>query len=127
MRTLLLSFTAALLMGCAAPQYLAKGTHDGVEVAYRWNHPANKPSELLLRLKNTTENDKQIELVIDVAYQGRTVESLSADTCIKAGQVLNGKLNGIYFIPTRVTTQQIKDGGVDVDLTRTTVAPCEPP
>jgi predicted RecA/RadA family phage recombinase len=127
MRILLLSFTAALLMGCAAPQYLAKGTHDGVEVAYRWSHPANKPSELLLRLKNTTENDKQIELVIDVAYQGRTVESLSADTCIKAGQELNGKLNGIYFIPTRVTTQQIKDGGVDVDLTRTTVAPCERP
>lgn len=127
MRTLLLPLLATFIAGCAAPQYLAKGTHDGVEVAYRWNHPANKPSELLLRLKNTTDTDKRIELVIDVAYQGRTLESLEADTCIRGGQTLNGKLNGIYFIPTRVNTPQIKDGGVDVDLTRTTVSPCERP
>ncbi len=127
MRTLLLPLLATFIAGCAAPQYLAKGTHDGVEVAYRWNHPANKPSELLLRLKNTTDTDKRIELVIDVAYQGRTLESLEADTCIRGGQTLNGKLNGTYFIPTRVTTPQIKDGDVDVDLTRTTVSPCERP
>ncbi len=115
-----------LLHACATTQYIEKGTQDGVEVAYRWNHPPGKPSELLLRLKNTAGVDKRINLVLDLYYQGRTVESFEADTCMRAGQLLMGKLNGIYFIPQRITTEQIKDGSAKVETTRSEVSnePC---
>ncbi len=114
---------AALALGsCAMPQYVGKGTHEGVEISYRWNHPVGKPSELWLRLKNTTEQDKRVDLGIDLYYQGRTVEMLTADTCLRAGQVMSGKLNGIYFIPERVTTAQIKEGSAALEVTRTLIA-----
>lgn len=112
-----------LFASCAMPKYASKGTHDGVEIAYRWNHPVGEPSELWLRLKNTTDQDKTIDLGIDVYYQGRTVEMLRADTCLRGGQTLSGKLNGIYFVPERITTAQIKDGSAEVEVTRTFVTP----
>ncbi|MBP7408847.1 MAG: hypothetical protein KA941_08820 [Flavobacteriales bacterium] len=116
-----------LLSSCAMPQYVSKGTQNGVEIAYRWNHPVGKPSELWLRLKNTTDQDKHLDLGIDLYYQGRTVEMFEADTCLRAGQLLNGKLNGIYFIPERVTTAQIKDGSAEVETTRTLIEPASCP
>jgi hypothetical protein len=126
MNAAILSAIALALASCAGAQYLEKGTHDGIEVAYRWNHPPGKPSELLLRLKNTASTDRSIALAIDLYYQGRTVESFEADTCLRPGMLLTGKLNGIYFIPERLTTDQIKDGGAQVEVTRTDVtkAPC---
>jgi predicted RecA/RadA family phage recombinase len=80
-----------------------------------------------MKLTNTTGEDLRIDLGIDLSYQGRTVETLSADTCIRAGQTLNGRLNGIYFIPERLTTEQIKDGGTQVELSRTDVGSCDRP
>lgn len=111
------------LAGCKGPEWLQKGVHDGVELSYRWNHPAGKPTELLLRMHNPTSEDRAIDLAIDLYYQGRTVETLSADTCIRAGQTMTGKLNGIYFIPERVTTEQIKSGDAKAEVTRTQARP----
>jgi hypothetical protein len=116
-----------VLTGCASKEYLYKGSHEGVDISYRWNHPAGKPSELLLKLENTTSEDKRVDLVIDLYYQGRTVETLRADTCIRVGQTLNGKLNGIYFVPERLSTAQIKDGSSQVELTNTVIEPAKCP
>lgn len=116
--------TLAILLStvaCAPKQFVYKGVHDGVEVAYRWSHPKGKPSELLLNLKNTTEEDKRLALVLDLYFQGRTIESFEADTCIRSGQSLNGKLNGFYFNPQRLSTEQIKSGDSSVELTRSTI------
>jgi len=121
MRRLALLLTLLMLAAALHAQFVQKGTVEGVEIAYRWNHPIGKPSELLLKLKNTATEDKQLELVIDLYYQGLTVESLEADTCIKAGQTMNGKLNGIYFVPTRLSTEQIKSGDAEAELTRTVI------
>ena len=112
-------FPILLLASCAMPHYVSKGTHDGVEIAYAWNHPTGKPSELLLRMKNTGTTDKHVELAIDLYYQGRTVETFEADTCLPVGKLMVGKLNGIYFIPQRVSTEQIKDGSAEIEVTRT--------
>lgn len=106
---------------CAQSKFIHKGERNGVEMAYRWNHPMGKPSELLLKLKNTSEEDKHVDLVIDLYYQGLTVESFAADTCIKSGATLNGKLNGIYFVPQRVTSEQIRSGDAEAELTRSVV------
>ena len=127
MKALHLTLLLLTLAACSGPQYLYKGERDGVELAYRWNHPKDKPSELLLHMKNMTPGDKRIALAIDLFYQGRTVETLEADTCIRTGQTLNGKLNGIYFIPERITTEQIKNGGVQVEMTKTRIEaePCQ--
>ncbi|MCW5900409.1 MAG: hypothetical protein KIT10_14180 [Flavobacteriales bacterium] len=121
MNRLLLIPIVITLAACAPKAYVFKGVHEGVEVSYRWAHPTGKPSELLLKLVNTAQEDKRLELVIDLYYQGRTVESLSADTCIRVGQTLNGKLNGIYFIPERLTTEQIKSNDSAVELTHTRI------
>lgn len=109
------------MVACAPKEYVYKGVHDGVEVSYRWAHPAGKPSELLLKLANTTPGDKRLDLVLDLYYQGRTVETFKADTCIRVGQTLNGKVNGIYFIPQRLSTEQIKSGDGKVEMTRSTI------
>ena len=127
MRTTPAILLALVFTSCATSKYVEKGTVDGVEIAYRWNHPVGKPSELLLRLKNTTMEDRNLNLAIDLYYQGRTLETMQADTCIRAGQTLNGKLNGIYFIPERVTTAQIKDGGTQVETMKTVVEPTHCP
>lgn len=123
MKRLLLPLVALVLTACATKQYVYKGVHDGVEVSYRWAHPPGKPSELLLKLVNTANEDKQVDLVLDLYYQGRTVETFEADTCIRVGQTLNGKVNGIYFIPQRLSTEQIKSGDGTVEMTRTTIGP----
>jgi len=110
-----------LAVACTPTSYLHKGVQDGVEMAYRWDHPAGRSSELLLKLVNTSNEDKEVDLVIDLYYQGRTIETLSADTCLKAGQTMNGKLNGIYFAPAQLTTEQIKSGDVTAEMTRSTI------
>jgi hypothetical protein len=123
MKQLIALLIVATLAACASPQYVYKGVHDGVELSYRWNHPAGKPSELLLKMTNTAAEDKQVGLVLDLYYQGRTVESFEADTCLKVGQTMNGKLNGYFFIPQRLTTEQIKSGDGKVEMTNTSIVP----
>ncbi|MCB0818537.1 MAG: hypothetical protein KDB77_13585, partial [Flavobacteriales bacterium] len=68
-------FLVLSLTACAGPSYVYKGVQDGIEVSYRWNHPASRPSELLLKLENTTGADKGVSLDLDLYYQGRTVET----------------------------------------------------
>lgn len=117
---------AAIALGAAGHgQFVDKGTIDSVQVAYRWAFPKGQP-ELLLRLRNTASMDRQAALTIDLFYQGRTIETFEADTCIRASQALTGKLNGIYFRPKRITAAQVKDGSAEVDVTRTeiTASPC---
>lgn len=123
MRVLLLLLLVPPLQVAAQKGFIQKGEREGVEMAYRWNHPVGKPSELILKLKNTTQEDRHVSLVIDLYYQGLTVEVLEADTCIKAGRTLNGKLNGIYFIPQRLSSEQIKSGDAEAELTRSEVTP----
>ena len=111
----------------AQSKFIHKGERNGVAMAYRWNHPIGKLSELHLRLKNTGAEDRHVDIAIDLYYQGRTVETFTADTCIKAGQTLNGKLNGIYFVPTQLTTEQIKSGDAEAEMTRSEVEPATCP
>ncbi|MGV3636219.1 MAG: hypothetical protein ACO1NQ_01105 [Flavobacteriales bacterium] len=127
MRTIVVLLSLAPLATWAQGKYITKGEHNGVGIAYRWNHSVGKPSELHLRLSNTTEEDRVLSLEIDLSYQGLTVETLSADTCIKAGRTMTGKLSGIYFVPTRLTTEQLKSGDADAEFTRTDVTPGECP
>lgn len=127
MKQLILGLFLLSFVACAPKQYVYKGVHDGVELSYRWSHPVGKSSELLLKLVNTAQEDKQLSIVLDLYYQGRTVETFEADTCIRVGQTMNGKLNGLYFIPQKLTTEQIKSGDGTVEMTRTTVDPAACP
>jgi len=117
----LLAFAA--LMACAPAPWAYKGMHDGVDISYRWRHATGKPSELHLRLENTTSEDRSVSLEIGLYYQGRTVETFTADTCIRAGRTLNGRLNGFYFISTRLSNEQVRSGDTQIELTRSDVRP----
>ncbi len=123
----LLPFILSIFFGCSAPKTIHKAVHDGIEIAYHWDHDENEPSELVMRMDNKTLEDRRISLVIDIYLNGKTVETLQADTCIRLGQSLNGKLNGIYFVPENVSPAQIKSGEVQIEMTRTFVEPlpCE--
>lgn len=116
-----------LAAGCAAPKIMHKENFEGVDISYHWKHSKSKPSELILRIDNKSLEDRRVSIVLDLSYQGKTVETLLADTCIRVGQSLNGKLNGIYFVPEQVTAAQIKSGDVLIDMSRTFVEPltCE--
>ncbi len=118
---------ALLFSACSAPKYIHEGEHEGVGLAYYWKHDKEKPIELILRMENTSLEDKRVSLVIDLYHTGRTVETLQADTCIRVGKTLNGKLNGIYFVPEQVTAEQVRNGEIQIEMTRTFVEPlpCE--
>lgn len=107
---------ALMLAGCAAPSFVQKGVHEGLDIAYRWNHPAGKPPELLLKLSNTTSMDRTLHLDLGLYYQGRMVETFTADTCIRAGQTLNGKLNGFYFTPTSLSPEQASSDDTQLEI-----------
>ncbi len=111
------------LPACKMPQYVQAGTKNDVAVDYRWNVPPDKPAELLLRLKNSGTSAQRIHIGLDLYYQGFTVEELTADTCIPAGRTFNGKLNGIYFIPKRITPEQASSPDTKVALTDFTAVP----
>lgn len=102
--------------GCKAPAFIQEGTKDGVTVSYRWNHRPGHPSELLLKIANVSGYAQHVKLGLDVSFQNFTVEELSADTCIPAGRVFNGKLNGIYFIPRNLTPEQAASPDTQVQL-----------
>ncbi len=116
-------FFLLLITACSSPKYLHQAVHDGVEVSYYWKHQKEAPSELIMRLTNVSQEDRRVSLVIDLYHQGKTIETLQADTCIRVGQSLNGKLNGIYFVPEKATSAQIQSGEVQVEMTRTFIEP----
>ena len=105
----------------AEAQMAQAGRINGIDLAYRWRHPSGKPSELLMRMENVEHTDRRIALKVDVSYQGRTVELFHADTCIRAGAVLNGRVNGLYFRTGQLTREQIESGDVGVDVTSSSV------
>ena len=105
----------------AAQKFTSSGQEEGIAIGYRWLHPVGRPSELLLRLENTTAEDRQLSLELALSHQGFTVETMHADTCMEAGATLVGKMNGFWFRPSELTTAQIKSGAVDVEITRAVV------
>lgn len=113
-----LALIAALtLVGCRTAQFLPGGEQDGISVDYRWNHRPEKPSELLVKISNTGPSAKRVHVGLDLYYQGLTVEEFMADTCIKAGRTLNGKVNGFYFIPQTLDAEQLASPDTQVQLT----------
>ena len=122
---ILLLLALATAAGCKAPQFIQAGEKDGVSVDYRWNINAAKPPELLLKIANKSGSAQHLHLELDLSYQAFTVEQLTADTCIPAGRTFNGKLNGIYFIPKRLTPEQAASPDTKVDLTEFTATPVE--
>ncbi|HEX2617100.1 MAG TPA: hypothetical protein VHL57_06120 [Flavobacteriales bacterium] len=124
MRTLL-SLALSLLIGCAcmAQDYVKAGEQNGVTLSYAWSHKKGKPSALLLKIANPTDEKRQVHVDIDLAFEGLTVEQFAADTLIGAHRTFTGKLNGIYFVPTTLTPEQAASADTHVEVTRFTAAP----
>lgn len=125
MKKYILFLAPVLLLGCAAPQFIQAGQKDDVSVSYRWNHRTGKPSELLLKIVNAGPSAQRLHVGLDLYYQAFTVEQFTADTCIPAGRTFNGKLNGIYFIPRKLTPEEAASPDTKVELTEYTVERAE--
>ncbi|MBK9421246.1 MAG: hypothetical protein IPN44_09335 [Flavobacteriales bacterium] len=119
----LLPFLLLALTGCKAQQFTQAGAAQGVQVSYRWKHAPGKPSELLLKMVNSSDSARSVHVGLDLYDQGRTVEQFTADTCMRARRTMNGRLNGFYFIPTTVTPEQAAGPDVKVELTELEVTP----
>jgi hypothetical protein len=123
MKKLMVPLAMAMAIGCKAPQFVHAGAKNNVQVEYRWNIRPDKPAELLLRIANKDSSAQRIHLGLDLYYQGFTVEEFSADTCIPAGRTFNGRLNGIYFVPERLTAAQAASPDTKVELTEFSAEP----
>lgn len=117
MRSPLFLCCALFVTACSPPQFIQAGQKDDVTVSYRWKHQADKPSELLLKIVNASPSAQQLHVGLDLYHQGFTVETFTADTCIPAGRTFNGRMNGIYFIPTAATPEQLASPDTKVELT----------
>lgn len=120
MKRLLPLLLSLALFGCKTAQFVQATKKDDVSLSYRWKHTTGKPSELLLKIVNESPSAQQLHLGLDLYYQGFTVEQFMADTCIPAGRTFNGKTNGIYFIPQKLTPEQAASPDTKMELTEFT-------
>lgn len=126
LRSLLLcSATHASLSSASAQKFTVLTDTAGVEAAYRWSFPRSGPPELLLRLTNNSREARTMLLGLDVTRDLLTTQELRVDTCIRAAQVLNGKLNGFWFVPEGVDRAGIEGGSIGVVLTELAIDPVE--
>src|SRR5690348_12961801 len=100
MRNWLAPTLLVIAAACATQHYVQAGQKDGVAVSYRWDHPEGKPSALLLRIVNGSDERRHVHAEIDLYHQGRTVEQFEADTVVAPHRTLSGRFNGFYFEPT---------------------------
>lgn len=128
-----MSKTLAFLFGIlgtmvgTAQEFITLADTNGLSIAYRWNHPKNKPTELLLRVNNPGPQARDLQAVLDLQVDGFTNEELIVELCIPPGRTLRGKFNGLYFTPEQVTRELVLQGATHVELSTCTVTQLETP
>lgn len=113
MRTTILLIALCAAHVCSAQdQYETKVDNEHMEIQGKWKFPVKKgveqPGELLLKMVN--KSDAAVTVTFDLEYSlgVRNVETFIVDTCMKAGKTMTGKLNGLYFISSNLSNEQLK-------------------
>lgn len=85
---------------------------DGVQFGHKWAEAKNEEGEkvpaVLLLVDNQNANAIHYSLSVDLYYEGLLRESADLSYCVPALKARKGKLNGVYLISEKFTSDQIK-------------------
>jgi hypothetical protein len=117
--------TACLLtfgLGATAqPGYTQYMKKEGLKIGTKWakakDENGEKKSALLLALDNTNEYATSFTIEIRMYYEGILRETGTIENmCLPAQKSSIGKLNGLYFIPEKFTSEQLKSSDFNLEL-----------
>ncbi|TVR39538.1 MAG: hypothetical protein EA392_06225 [Cryomorphaceae bacterium] len=130
MRTLIavVLFLILSAQGCNTGYEIYKKT-EGVTFGYKWAEARNEAGErvpaILLMVRNENEHAIDYKLSVDFYYEGLLRETGELDYCVPAKRTRKGKLNGVYLISDKFTSDQIKSSDFKVELNGIEVAKIE--
>jgi len=119
---LLLGLTLALtFQGVAQFGYDEYIRKDGLKISTKWSKAKNEEGEkkpaLLFAIENVNEYDVEYSFEILFYYEGLLKENGAIEAeCLQGMKSQIGKLNGIYFIPEKFTTQQLKSSDFNFEI-----------
>lgn len=106
---------------------------EDVTFAYKWGEANNEEGEkvpaMLLFVGNENSSDIHYRLNVDFYYEGILRESGALSHCVPSGKTRKGKLNGVYLVSEKFTSDQINSSDFKVELNDITVeqiAECKP-
>ncbi len=125
--------TLATVQGFAQKGYDQYSITDSVRVSTKWSTAkdaeGNKKPAIMIGIDNQNTHAITASMEILFYYEGILRESGQIDpTCVKPGNRVYGKLNGIYFIPDAFTPEQLKNSDFSMQIESITVeevANCE--
>lgn len=105
--------TLAATQCFAQKSYTQYSVTDSVRVSTKWSTAKDvdgvKKPALLIGIDNQNSHAVTASMELLFYYEGMLRESGQIDpTCVKSGNRVYGKLNGIYFIPEAFTPEQLK-------------------
>src|SRR6056297_3294243 len=93
---------------------------DNVTFAYKWGQAKNEAGEkvpaMMLFVGNENTSDIHYQLNVDFYYEGILRESGALSHCVQTGKARKGKLNGVYLISEKFTSDQINSSDFKVEL-----------
>lgn len=120
-RISLLFLLSALTLSCAAQKYKSYTKVEGVQISTKWTEASrfkkDAPLQLMIKAENLNEYAVKIEVGVMLFLDGILEESSAPTTLeLKAGQSLQGKLNGLYFESDVLSNSQIKSDKFDFEI-----------
>jgi hypothetical protein len=114
MKGILTSLTVAIFtIASYAQGYEEYQKVNGLEISTKWGTAKNAAGErkdaLMLKVENDSEKSLSLSFDVNLYYEGILRETGRIEgECIPALKSRIGKLNGIYFIPEKFTSEQLK-------------------
>lgn len=122
MNKALLFLAAFVLISCASTEWITRSEDSGVIVKSSWQE-LSSPSEtgatmrLNIWVENTGNSPVEYDLGVEFFLQGKMLESSPVErNCAKPGIVYRGKINGTYYEPVGITSEQISDSLITVEF-----------
>ena len=117
-----MSLTIMATIQCFAQKsYTQYSVTDSVRVSTKWSTAKDadgvKKPALLIGIDNQNTHAITASMELLFYYEGILRESGQIDpTCVKPGNRVYGKLNGIYFVPEAFTPEQLKNASFSLQI-----------
>lgn len=102
---------------------------EGVQFGYKWaeakNDEGEKAPAVLLLVDNQNTSDIHYSLSLDLYYEGLLRETADLSYCVPALKARKGKLNGVYLISEKFTSEQIKSIDFLLEFNEVKISPIE--
>jgi hypothetical protein len=105
----------------AQPGYEPYQTVNGLILSTKWGKAKNEAGEkkpaLLMKIENTNDHPVDFSFAINFYYEGILRENGKIENqCLEGLKSAVGKLNGVYFIPTKFSPDQLKSSDFEFTL-----------